>query len=233
MKNCQRVMKLEKHTLDVIDLYVKTRMTKNPITISHEAPISDAVGLMKEKGLKRVPVVEGDKVVGILTQSDIQKVSPTKATSLSIFEINYLLSKTTVMDAMTKNPITIDADSLLEEAAVIMRQERIGTLPVVENSKLVGIITESDIFDAFIDLLGFKTPGSRITVEAKDIPGALAEIAEVFKSLGINITHIAAYRGEGTSDVVIRSDSFNIAEVEKALVIRGYKIKHVLKNENI
>jgi len=213
-------------------LYVKTRMTKNPITISPGAPISDAVGLMREKSLKRVPVVEGDKVVGILTQSDVQKVSPTKATSLSIFEINYLLSKITVRDAMAKNPVTIDEDSLLEEAAVIMRQERIGTLPVVANGKLVGIITESDIFDAFIDLLGFKTFGSRITVEAKDIPGALAEIAEVFKSLGINITHIAAYRGEGTSDVVIRSDAFDTSDIEKNLLMRGYKIKHVLKNEN-
>ena len=89
-------------------MYVKTRMTKNPITISTKASISDAVGLMREKSLKRVPVVEGDMVVGILTQSDIQKVSPTKATSLSIFEINYLLSKTTVRDAMTKNPVTIE-----------------------------------------------------------------------------------------------------------------------------
>lgn len=212
-------------------MYVKNRMTKNPITISSNASITDVVALMREKNLKRVPVVDGDKVVGILTQSDIQKVSPTKATSLSIFEINYLLSKTTVKDAMTRNPTTIDADCLLEEAAVIMRQSRIGTLPVVENSKLVGIITESDIFDAFIDLLGFKDVGSRITVEAKDVPGALADISDIFKSFDLNITHIAAYRGEGTSDVVIRSDAVDTDDLEKKLIMNGYKIKHVLKNE--
>lgn len=212
-------------------MYVKNRMTKSPITISPNAPITDAVALMREKNLKRVPVVDGDKVVGILTQSDVQKVSPTKATSLSIFEINYLLSKTTVKDAMTKNPTTIDVDSLLEEAAVTMRQERIGTLLVVENGKLAGIITESDIFDAFIDLLGFKDVGSRITVEAKDVPGALADIADIFKSFDLNITHIAAYRGEGTSDVVIRSDAVDTADLEKKLIMNGYKIKHVLKNE--
>ena len=212
-------------------MYVKSRMTKDPYTITANASITDAVALMREKNLKRVPVVDGDKVVGILTQSDIQKVSPTKATSLSIFEINYLLSKLTVKDAMTKNIITIESDSLLEEAAVIMRQNRIGTLPVVENSKLVGIITESDIFDAFIDLLGFKDVGSRITVEAKDAPGSMAEIAEIYKSFDVNITHIAVYRGDGTSDIVIRSTAVDTADIEKKLIEIGYKIKHVLKNE--
>lgn len=212
-------------------MYVKNRMTKNPITITADVPITDVVVLMREKNLKRVPVVDGDKVIGILTQSDIQKVSPTKATSLSVFEINYLLIKLTVKDAMTKKIITIDADNLLEEAAVIMRQNRIGTLPVVEKGKLVGIITESDIFDAFIDLLGFKDFGSRITVEAKDVPGAMAEIAEIYKSFDANITHIAVYRGTGTSDVVIRSSVVDTADLEKKLIEHNYKIKHVLKNE--
>lgn len=212
-------------------MYVRSRMTINPITITADAPITDAVALMKEKNLKRVPVVDGSKVVGLLTQSDIQKVSPTKATSLSIFEINYLLSKLTVKDAMTKNPITIEADNLLEEAAVIMRQDRIGTLLVVENGNLVGIITESDIFDAFIDLLGFKDVGSRITVEAKDTPGIMAHIAEIYKSLHVNISHIAVYRGEGTSDIVIRSEAVETADLEKKLIEQGYKIKHVLKND--
>lgn len=212
-------------------MYVRNRMTKNLHTITADAPITDAVALLREKGLKRLPVVDGEKVVGILTQSDIQKVSPTKATSLSIFEINYLLSKLKVKDAMTKKAITIEADSLLEEAAVIMREDRIGTLPVVEDGKLVGIITESDIFDAFIDLLGFKDSGSRITIEAKDVPGAMADIAEIFKSLEVNITHIAVFSGEGFRDVVIRSEAVDTAELEKKLSEQGYKIKHVLKNK--
>ncbi|HHZ02924.1 MAG TPA: CBS domain-containing protein [Tissierellia bacterium] len=211
-------------------MYVKNRMTKNPYTIEANAPISDAVALLKEKGLKRLPVVDGEKVVGILTQSDIHKVSPTKATSLSIFEINYLLSKLTVNDAMTKKIITIDANSLLEEAAVIMRENRIGTLPVVENDKLVGIITESDIFDALIDLLGFKDSGSRITIEAKDVPGAMADIAATFKSLGINITHIAVFAGDGVREIIIRCTASETDELEKKLNEQGYRVKHVLKN---
>ena len=212
-------------------MYVRNRMTKNPYTIAYDAPITDAVALLREKGLKRLPVVDGEKVVGILTQSDIHKVSPTKATSLSIFEINYLLSKLTVKDAMAKKAITIEVDSLLEEAAVIMRENRIGTLPVVDGGKLVGIITESDIFDAFIDLLGFKDNGSRITIEAKDVPGAMADIAEIFKSLGVNITHIAVFNGQGFRDVVIRSEAADTAELEKKLSEQGYKVKHVLKSK--
>lgn len=211
-------------------MYVKNRMTKNPITIAANAPITDAVALMKEKNLRRVPVVDGERIVGVLTQGDIQTVSPTKATSLSIFEINYLLSKLTVKDAMTKTPITIESDSLLEEAAVIMRQKRIGTLPVTEKGKLVGIITESDIFDAFIDLLGFKDVGSRITVEVQDVPGVMAHIAEIYKSFNVNISHIAVYRENGTSDIVIRSEAVETADLEKMLIENGYKIKHVLIN---
>ena len=132
---------------------------------------------------------------------------------------------------MTKNAITIEAESLLEEAAVIMREKRIGTLPVVEGGKMVGIITESDIFDAFIDLLGFKDNGSRITVEAKDVPGAMADIAEIFESLNVNITHIAVFNGEGFRDVVIRSEIIDTSEIEKKLNEQGYKVKHVLKSK--
>lgn len=213
-------------------MYVKSRMTSNPYTIAFDAPITEVIELMREKTLKRVPVVHGDKVVGMITQGDIQKVSPTKATTLSIFEINYLLSKTKVSDAMTKEVITISPDALLEEAAVLMRDNKISTLAVVKDNKLVGIITESDIFDAFIDLLGFRDAGSRITVQAQDAPGALADITEIFKDLELNISHIAVYRGStGFSDVVIRTNTINTDTLEKRLKEHGYKIDSLLRNE--
>lgn len=213
-------------------MYVKNKMTGNPYTIAFNAPINEVIELMREKGLKRVPVVDGEKVVGMLTHSDIQKVSPTKATTLSIYELNYLLSKTKVSDAMTKDVVTISPDALLEEAAVLMRENRISTLAVVKDNKLVGIITESDIFDAFIDLLGFRDAGSRITVEAADVPGALADIGEVFKSFDANITHIGAYRGSGgTSDVIIRTNAINTEDIEKKLEEHGYKIENVIRNQ--
>lgn len=212
-------------------MYVRNKMTANPYTIAFNAPITDVIELMREKGLKRVPVVNGDKVVGMITRGDIQKVSPTKATTLSIYEVNYLLSKTKVNDAMSKNVISISPDGLLEEAAVLMRENKVGTLAVVQDGKLVGIITESDIFDSFIDLLGFRDSGSRITVEAADVPGALADIGEIFSSFNVNITHIAAYRGSGgKSDVIIRTNAIRTEEIEKKLEEHGYKVESVIRN---
>ncbi|MGI6605619.1 MAG: CBS and ACT domain-containing protein [Peptococcia bacterium] len=213
-------------------MYVKRKMTANPYTISFDAPINEAIELMHEKGIKRIPVVQGEKVVGMLTHVDIQTLSSPKATTLSIFELNYLLSKAKVSDAMTKEVITISPDALLEEAAVLMRENRISSLVVMENNKLVGIITESDIFDAFIDLLGFRDAGSRITVEAADVPGAVATIGGIFSSFDANITHIAVYRGNaGKSDVVIRTNAINTDAIEKKLEEHGYKIVHLIKSE--
>ncbi len=212
-------------------MYVKNRMTSNPYTIAFDAPITDLIELMREKSLKRVPVVHGDKIVGIITHGDIQKVSPTKATTLSIFELNYLLSKMKVSDAMTEEVIIISPDALLEEAAVQMRDNKISTLAVVADNKLVGIITESDIFDSFIDLLGFRDAGSRITIQAQDVPGVLADIAEMFRDLDYNITHIAVYRGSGGfSDIVIRTNAINTDLLEKRLQEQGYKIQDVIRN---
>lgn len=211
-------------------MYVKNKMTANPYTISFDAPITEVIELMRVHNLKRVPVVDGEKVVGVLTHGDIEKVSPTKATTLSIYELNYLLSKTKVSDAMTKNAITVSPDALLEEAALLMRENRISTLPVVKDNKLVGIVTESDIFDAFIDILGFRDKGSRITVEAMDVPGALADIAQIFNSFDSNITHIVAYRGNaGKTDVVIRTNTLNTDNIEKKLEEQGYKVLHKIK----
>jgi acetoin utilization protein AcuB len=213
-------------------MYVRNRMTSNPYTIAFDAPVTEVIELMREKNLKRIPVIHGEKVVGMITQGDLQKVSPTKATTLSIFEINYLLSKTKVSDAMTKDVISISPDALLEEAAVLMRDNKISTLAVVKDGKLIGIITESDIFDAFIDLLGFRDVGSRITIQAPDTPGVLADITEIFRDLDSNITHVAAYRGSnGFSDVVIRTNTINTDAIEKRLDEHGYKIDHLLRNE--
>lgn len=213
-------------------MYVKNKMTRDPYTIESDSPITDAIALMKEKNLKRVPVLKDNKVVGMLTEGDIQKVSPNKATSLSIFEINYLLGKMTVSNAMRKPVFSISENAFLEEAAVMMRTNRISALPVVENGKLVGIITESDIFDAFIELLGFKDSGSRIAVEAEDKPGELAAIATITASSKANISHMAAYeRPDNMSDVVIRVDTLDTSVIEKDLQDRGYKIINVTKND--
>lgn len=133
---------------------------------------------------------------------------------------------------MTKNPITISPNALLEEAAILMRDNGVSFLPVVENEKLVGIITESDIFDSFIELLGFREKGTRLTIQADDEPGIMSHLAGIFAVYGANITNLAVYRGSsGKSDVVIGINSQNTAEIEKELVNHGYKIIYKLQNK--
>ena len=149
-------------------MYVKNRMTKNPITISPDSTISEVLDLMAQKNVHRLPVVEGDTLIGLLTEGVIQENSPSHASSLSIHEINYLLSKTMVKDIMIRKVITIGPDALLEEAALLMKKNEIGGLPVVVGNKLVGIITVNDILGAFVDLLGYYQPGSRVVIEVSN-----------------------------------------------------------------
>lgn len=214
-------------------MYVGNRMTANPYTIESDAPITDAIELMREKTLRRLPVLKNGKLVGMLTKGDIQQVSPTKATTLSIYELNYLLAKVEVSMAMTKEVITVSPDALLEEAAVLMRDNKIGTLAVVKDDALVGIITESDIFDSFIDLLGFRSGGTRLTIDVADVPGALAHIADIFESNSANITHIVCYRGStGRSNVVIRTNAGNTEDIEEKLKEGDYHVIHVLRGQD-
>ena len=148
--------------------------------------------------------------------------------------MNYLLSKTKVSAVMTKNVITVSPYTLLEEAAVLMRDNRVGALPVLDNNKLVGIITETNIFDAFVDLLGFREAGTRISVEVEDSPGILADVAGVIKGFGANITHLVVYRSSsGKSVIVIRVNTTNTDDMVNALEKQNYKVTSVMKNGSI
>jgi CBS domain-containing protein len=127
---------------------VKDWMTPNPICATLKMALPEAHGLMKQHNIRRLPVVDHDKLVGIVTLGDIRGAQPSEATSLSIFEINYLLSRLTLDHIMTPNPITIAPDATLRETAQVMLQKKIAGLPVMDGDKVVGIITESDIFRA-------------------------------------------------------------------------------------
>lgn len=213
-------------------MYVRSKMTINPYTVSPSQSVIDAQELIAKHGVKRLPVVKNGKLVGLVTSRDISRYSPSKATSLSMGEISYLLAKTKISSIMTKDPITISPDSLLEEAATLMRDNDIGCLPVVEGDKVVGIITESNLLDAFIELLGFKEPGTRLTVEAVDAPGILSKLTGIYGEHGANITHVAVYRGKnGKSDIVIGTNSLETQGIEKSLELGGYKVVYKLQNK--
>ncbi len=212
-------------------MFVRSKMTSNPFTVFSRSNCSDAQELIKKHGVKRLPVLKGDKLVGLVSSNDIANYSPSRATSLSMGEISYLLAKTKISDIMTRNPITISSKALLEEAAILIRDSDVGCLPVVDDGKLVGIITSSDLLDAFIELLGFKAPGTRLTIEATDAPGILSEVTGIFGEFNANITHVAVCRSSGgKSDVVIGTDSYNTPEIESLLKKHGYNIIYKLQN---
>lgn len=213
-------------------MFVKNKMTTNPFTISPDQTIPDAHEIMSLNGIKRLPVMKNGKLVGIVSKEDIQRASPSKATTFSMGEITYLLSKTKISSIMTKDPITVSPDALLEEAALLMRDNDVSFLPVVDKDKLIGIVTESDIFDSFIELLGFREPGTRLTIEAEDAPGIMSNLTSIMGKYGANITHVAVYRGaNGKSSVVIGINSLNTTDIEKSVEENGFKILYKLQNK--
>lgn len=172
---------------------VYERMTPHPVVTTVDTPVAEAAQLISDNHFRRLPVMDKNgKLMGIITEKELQKAMPSQATSLSAHELNYILMKTTVGDILPKRKlITIDADELLEEAAVLMRNHKIGAVPVTKNEDLVGIITETNIFDAFIDIMGLKVPGYRITATVNgNPPGILGKIATIIGQCGGNISHV-------------------------------------------
>ena len=209
-------------------MFVRDQMIQDVITVTPATSVPEALKIMQEHSIKRLPVMQSEKLVGILTESALLKVSPSPATSLSIFEINFLVAKMTVKEVMTKKPFTISPDATIEEAALLMRNKKISGLPVVENGKLIGIISESDLFDAMIELFGLKRAGKRLTVEVKDIPGVLAQLANILKGLNINIINVGnRKREDGTVDLIIRLDITDETKCVAALAEHGFKVTHV------
>lgn len=216
-------------------MIVRERMTPDPITITKQTTIANALELMRQNKIRRLPVMEGEKLIGIITDRDLSEVSPSPATTLSIFELNYLLSKSTVADIVARNPkvISISPDSFIEEAALLMRTHNIGAMPVVEKGRLIGIITETNIFDAFVDIMGLKQSGYRITITLdEDRSGVLAELTQVIAANEGNITHMITYYGPNNEPiVVIRLNRGNIEAIMAAIHKLGYKSEYIKKKQ--
>ena len=156
---------------------IRDVMTKNPMTIDSQTLVLDAQKIMRENNIRRLPVVEKGKLVGIITHHDLLEAAPSPATSLSVHELNYLLSKMKVKEIMKKNPVTLTPDTPFEEALRMGQEKKIGSFPVVENGKLVGIATESDIVRFLTRALGVREEGSRITIEG--LGGKLTDLEKI------------------------------------------------------
>ncbi len=189
-------------------MYVSDWMTKRVITIDVDDYLSDAITIMKEKCVKHLPVVKGDKLKGILSDRDIKEYSPSKATTLDIYELHYILANTKIKGLMKTKVFTIAPDTPVEEAAMIMLDKNVGCLPVVESGCLCGIISDKDIFHAMVDITGVRHGGHRICVTIEDRPGSIREVADVIRRYGFHLQGIlTSYEGvrEGFRKIVIRT----------------------------
>lgn len=222
-------------------MFVRMWMTADAVTVPPETPILEAQEIMKRYGVRRLPVVnKRGRLVGIVTKSDIQGASPSSATTLSIWELNYLLARTTVEQIMVKaeDLITVSPNDPIERAALLMRKHKVGGLPVVDGGRLVGIITESDIFEVFLKLLGVHQKGTRLTLELEDRPGALSEALNVLREHDVNVRSIVTCDEcritPDTGIFVIKIDSYDWRQIVKDLKDKKIKVldaRHVSAEE--
>jgi acetoin utilization protein AcuB len=198
-------------------MLVGERMTKRPIITHPDTPIDDALKLMRESKVRRLPVLDKKgKLMGIVAEKDLLYVSPSPATSLSIYELHYLISKIKVQEVMTKDVITVTEYTPLEEAARVMADNKIGSLPVMRDDKLVGIITETDLFCIFLELLGAREKGVRLTMLVPEEKGMLAAITREIAEMGGNIVSLGTFLGEDPTNRLI---TIKVAEVGKGELV--------------
>jgi acetoin utilization protein AcuB len=215
-------------------MFVKSKMERNPVTISPEASFYEARKLIREEGIRHLPVVDKKgKLVGLVTDRDIREAGPSDATLLSVQEINYLLGKLTVGGFMTpaEKLITVTPDTIIEKAVQLLHDNRIGSLPVVDGDELVGILTETDILELFVDVVGLTVKGTRLTILLEDEPGSLFGILKIIKDRNINVISVISptLTFEGRRMVVIRMKTHEYDDVVQELEKAGYEIMNVTK----
>jgi acetoin utilization protein AcuB len=217
-------------------MLVKDRMSREMVTISPATTILDAMALMESKKIRRLPVMDKGRMVGIVTLLDLVRAAPSAALSLSIWELNYyMIAKLPVRDVMAKDVKTVSPDVPIDEAAILMREHHIGGLPVVKDGQLIGLITETDIFTAFLEMLGVNRGGLRLTLELPDRHGALTEAAELFRNFGVDVVSLAILPSKPDSNLGQSIWRLKGCEEVAALLDflreKGYSVTHVSEND--
>jgi acetoin utilization protein AcuB len=202
-------------------MFVGERMSRPVISVSPDEPIHEVLAMFKQEHIRRAPVMKDGKLVGIVSERDLLNASPSSVTTLSVWEMHYLISKVKVKSVMTKKVITVDKDTPIEEAARIMADKKIGGLPVVSAGKVVGIITETDLFKIFLELMGARQKGIRVTATIPEKPGELAKVTKAISSHGGDFVAFGMFSGPDTNSRVI---TFKVQGIKKE------QIKEVLEN---
>lgn len=215
-------------------MFVAERMTKHPVTMTSDATVGEVDRIMKKNKFHRMIIVDGGKLVGYLSDRDVMRVSPSPATSLSKFEIRSLLDKLKVRDIMQKKVVTVAENATIEEAALIMYNNKVGGLPVIsEVGAVVGIITATDILKTFVNVMGLPQGGKiRLTLKVLNKIGVMAEVTKIFSDNGINIdSMITCRQDENSYEIVVRIDAHQelLEKIKNQLESRGHKIIHIVQ----
>lgn len=200
-------------------MFVGERMSHPVITVTPETSIHDALAMFKKEHIRRAPVIKDGKLIGIVSERDLLNASPSPVTSLSVWEMNYLISKVTVKQVMSKRVKTIDVKTPIEEAARIMADLKIGGVPVMRSGKVVGIITETDLFKIFLELMGARTKALRVTAVIENKRGALAKVTKAIANAGGNFISFGQFSGSdpGTNVITFKVSGITKDEVKKSL----------------
>ncbi len=196
-------------------------MTRDPISVLPTTSLSKCQKLLKMHNIRRLPVVDDDgRVVGIISDRDVKSASPSKASSLEVHEMQYLLAEVKARDIMTANPVTVKSGDSISSVAKLMLEKKIGGLPVVDDDgRLIGIITDHDIFKIFVDISGAHIPGIDIAIECSDEPGTLARILDVIlRYNGRIISVLTSFLPSGARQVFLR---LHPLAPEKAAALRA------------
>lgn len=209
-------------------MFVGRKMTTDLVTVTPDMPIVKARDLLREHNIKQVPVVDSaGRLVGILTDRDIRSAWASPATTLSIYELTYVLQKVTVDSIMVRDVITISPDATIERAAKILHDRKIGSLPVMEGDTLVGIITSTDLMEVLLDALGIEEASGRFVVLVRDRIGVLAEVCGLLQRKNISISSMVTlpmHQYPGIYELVMRVSASDRDLAIQSLVQEGYKV---------
>lgn len=201
-------------------MFVGERMSRPVISVSPDDSINEVLAMFRREHIRRAPVMKEGKLMGIVSERDLLNASPSSATTLSVWEMNYLISKVKIKDVMTKKVITVDADTPIEEAARIMADKKIGGLPVVSAGKIVGMITETDLFKILLELMGARQKAVRVTATVPNRPGELARLSQAVSSNGGDFISFGIFSGPDANSSVL---TFKVQGIKKE------KLKEILE----
>jgi acetoin utilization protein AcuB len=208
-------------------MFVGERMSHRVISVPPEMPVLEALAMFKKNQIRQAPVMKDGKMLGIVSENDLLNASPSSVTTLSVWEINYLMSKVTVKQVMTKKVITIEVGTPIEDAARIMVDAKIGGMPVTRSGKVIGMITETDLFKVFMEMMGAREKGIRVSVLTEDKPGQIAKVSRLISDAGGNFLGFGSIAGSDPSLTII---TFKVTGIKKEDIkkVLGKEVKKIL-----